>query len=74
VRAIIAPLAARLDEIASQNHRRIVYEGDQVALASRLYAQQANTGVLLANGRPSTRRAKISVADSMWGLAGIAGA
>ena len=50
VRPIVDPPAARLDELAGTDCRRMADDGDQVALAPRLHPQHAEPAVLVVKG------------------------
>src|ERR1700719_492358 len=43
-------LGPRLDELAGGNHRRVVENGDQIALTPRLYPQYAEPVLLVVEG------------------------
>src|SRR6267142_1243571 len=47
VGAVVDPVAARLDELAGRDHRRVAEDGDQVALAARLDPQHAEPILLV---------------------------
>jgi hypothetical protein len=50
VRPIVDPAAARLDELAGGNHRRMADEGDQITVASRFHPQHAEAVLGVVKG------------------------
>ena len=50
VRPVVDPPAARLDELAGADRRRMADDGDQIALAARLHPQHAEAAVLVVEG------------------------
>src|SRR5271157_5307646 len=52
MRAIIGPLAARLDELTGGDHRGMTDDSNRIALAARLYAQHAEAVVFVMKCYP----------------------
>ena len=52
VRAIVVPDAARLDELAGRDRRRMADDGDQVALPTRFDAEDAKPVLRIVEGYP----------------------
>src|SRR5271157_2444108 len=52
MRAIIGPLAARLDKLAGGDHRGMTDDSNRIALAARLYAQHAEAIVFVMKCYP----------------------
>jgi hypothetical protein len=50
VSAVVDPGAARLDELAGSDHRRVTEDGDQVALAAGFDAQHAEPVLFVVEG------------------------
>jgi hypothetical protein len=50
VRAVVDPGSARLDELASRDHRRVTEDGDQVALAAGFDAEHAEAVLFVVEG------------------------
>ena len=52
MRAIIGPLAARLDELTGGDHRGMTDDSNRITLAARLYAQHAEAVVFVMKCYP----------------------
>jgi hypothetical protein len=48
--AIVVPFATRLDELAGRDRCRMADDGDEIALAARLYAQNAEAVLAFSHG------------------------
>jgi hypothetical protein len=48
--AIVVPFATRLDEFAGRDRCRMADDGDEIALAARLYAQNAEAVLAFSHG------------------------
>ena len=58
MRAIVGPLAARLDELAGGDHRGMTNDGDGFTLAARLHAQNAEAVVFVMKCYPLDEASK----------------
>ena len=61
--AIVAPFAARLDELAGRNRCRMTDDGDEIALAARLYAQNAEAVLVIMECYPFDESGENFVSD-----------
>ncbi|MGC2224328.1 MAG: hypothetical protein WA624_19255 [Methylocella sp.] len=49
-RGAVVPFATRLDELAGRDRCRMADDGDEIALAARLYAQKAEAVLAFSRG------------------------
>jgi hypothetical protein len=54
------PTAARLHELAGANGRSVADDGDQIAMAARLYPQHAKAALLVVEGYALDRPVRFS--------------